>query len=269
MGSVRKTLKSFIEHPQVNFVILFVIIINSIVLGMETSPIFTQRYGTLLQFVDFGFTLFFISELTIKIAAYGKDFFRSSWNLFDFFIIVFTALPFGGNISVLRAFRILRALRIMSLVPKLQLVIRGFFDSLWGLLSVGTVLILLLYVSAVLATILYGKSFPQFFGSFSQSLFSMFQITTLEGWPDIVRNIMKVDPYAWLFFIPFIIITTFSVFNLLIGIIVNSMQKVHEEDQEQTLAEIKEITQDEKLQLLNEFQNLSNKLEDIKKILVK
>lgn len=261
--------KSFIEHPQVNYIILAVIILNSIILGMETSPTINSRFGSMLQLVDFSFTIFFIAEITIKIIAYGKDFFRSSWNLFDFFIIVFTALPFWGNISILRAFRILRALRIMSLVPKLQLVIRGFFDSLWGLLSVATVLILLLYVSAVLATILYGKSFPQFFGSFSQSLFSMFQITTLEGWPDIVRNIMKVDPYAWLFFIPFIIITTFSVFNLLIGIIVNSMQKVHEEDQDQTLAEIREITQEEQMQLVSEFRNLSDKLEEIKKILVK
>ncbi|KAG1715203.1 Voltage-dependent T-type calcium channel subunit alpha-1H [Nymphon striatum] len=150
----------------------------------------------------------------MKLIAYGPRFFRSGWNVFDFVIVGAALIPGSQSLSVLRALRILRVLRVISVAPRLRRVVEGFITALPGM----------------------GSVFPDWFGTLGQSAYSLFQIMTLESWSmGIVRPVMEVYPYAWAFFIPFILVTTFAVVNLLVGLIVNSMQDAHHvESNEQT-----------------------------------
>jgi voltage-gated sodium channel len=219
-------LRDYIETNRFQYFIIAVIIANAITLGLETAPVLVGRTGMqVLQILDLLFLAIFTIELLAKLLVYRLTFFRSGWNVFDFMIVAISYLPFIESLSVLRALRILRVLRLVSMVPQFRKVTQAFFDSLSGLATIGTILLLIFYVGAVMATKLFGEDFPDWFGTIGRSLYSLFQIMTLESWSmGIVRPVMEVFPYAWIFFVPFILITTFATLNLVIGVIVNSMQ---------------------------------------------
>jgi voltage-gated sodium channel len=173
----------------------------------------------------------FVAELLAKLFAYRLRFFRNGWNLFDFVIVGISLMPVGEGFTALRALRILRVLRVISVAPSLRRVVEGFVSALPGMGSVFLLMALLFYVGAVIATKLFASSFPDWFGTLGLSAYSLFQIMTLESWSmGIVRPVMEVYPYAWAFFVPFIMVTTFAVVNLLVGLIVNSMQDAHHAD---------------------------------------
>lgn len=206
------------------------IILNAITLGLETAPELVGAYMPLLLAVDMAFLALFTAEIILKLIAYRWEFFKNGWNIFDFIIVAISLLPFIQGLSVLRALRVLRVLRLISIVPQFRKVTQAFFDSLSGLAAIGTILLLIFYVGAVMSTKLFGEDFPDWFGTIGHSLYSLFQIMTLESWSmGIVRPVMELYPYAWMFFVPFILLTTFAALNLLIGVIVNSMQTLHEQ----------------------------------------
>ncbi len=212
-----------------NFIIS-VIVLNAVFLGLETMPDWFGDYYNLLSVVDTLFLSVFVVELAIKIYAYRLNFFKNGWNLFDFAIVGVSILPFFEGLSVLRSLRILRVLRLISVVPQFRKITQAFFDSLAGLSVIGAIIGLIFYIAAVMSTNLFGAAFPEWFGTIGRSLFTLFQIMTLESWSmGIVRPLMDTYPYAWLFFIPFILVTTFAALNLLIGVIVNSMQTLHDD----------------------------------------
>ncbi|MEP2990279.1 MAG: ion transporter [Parasphingorhabdus sp.] len=226
-------LRALVESNMFQNAILVVIVINAIIIGMETSPALMDSYGPALVLLDKIALGIFIVEILMKLFVYRFGFFKDGWNVFDFTIVAVALLPTRGNLSVLRALRILRALRLISAMPKMRKVVQGLFAAIP---SMGTVILLLglvFYIAAVMATKLFGGEFPQWFGSIGASLYSLFQIMTLESWSmGIVRPIMEVYPWAWVFFVPFVLVTSFVVLNLFIAIIVNAM---HEEaDEEQT-----------------------------------
>lgn len=261
---MRERIRQLVEHPRFSQTIVAVIVINAIVLGLETSPEIMRKWGTLLHAIDLAFIAVFVTELGLKFVAYRWRFFGSGWNIFDFVIVVVTLLPFLGNLSVLRALRILRVLRLFSMVPRFRLVAEGFFAALSGMAAVGGMLVLVLYIAAVLSTKLFGTEFPELFGTLGRSLFSMFQLVTLEGWTsEIVRPVMAVYPLAWLFFVPFIAVTTFTIFNLLIGVIVNSMQDIHAKEEERLRQEIEETEDD----IVRKIERVERTLDEIKSAL--
>ena len=230
---MRTHITKIVESHWFQYGIIAAILLNAITLGLETVPSVMNVWGPLILAIDAGFITLFTIEIALKLFAYRGLFFKNGWNNFDFIIVVISLVPFAGNLSVLRALRILRVLRLISVVPQFRRVVQGFFDVLSGLFAVGGVLAIIFYVAAVISTKLFGTSFPEFFGSIPASLYSLFQIMTLESWSmGIVRPVMEIYPYAWLVFIPFILVTTFAVVNLLIGIIVTSMQTLHEEEEE-------------------------------------
>ena len=165
-------------------------------------------------------------------------------------------LPATNGLSILRALRILRVLRLLSVVPQMRKVVGALFSALPGMGAVVAVLMLVFYVAAVMATKLYGAAFPQWFGSIGESMYTLFQIMTLESWSmGIVRPVMEEHPLSWLFFVPFVVITSFAVLNLFIALIVNSMQTLHEQDrQEAVQAEL--VAHDEREELLEEIRSL-------------
>ena len=204
--------------------IIAVIVLNAIVLGLETSDWVMERAGALLVSLDRAALAIFVVEIALKLYADRLAFFRSGWNWFDFLIVAVALLPSSGGLSVLRALRILRAFRLVSALPSLRRVVEGLLRAIPAMGSVLLLLGLIFYVGAVMATKLFGEHFPAWFGTVGASLYSLFQVMTLESWSmGIVRPVMEVHPYAWAFFVPFILLTSFMVLNLFIAIIVSAM----------------------------------------------
>lgn len=225
-------LKSLITDPRVERAILILIVVNAIILGLETYPTVTASFGTVLIWLDQIILAIFVIEILARIYVQRTAFFHDAWNVFDFLVIAIALIPATGPLQVLRALRILRVLRLITAVPSLKRVVGGLIGALPGMGSVVALLLLIFYVFAVMATKLFGEDFPNYFGNLTSSVFTLFQIMTLEAWADgIVRPIMEKHPYAWMFFIPYIVVTSFAVLNLFIGIVVSAMQSEHEAEQ--------------------------------------
>lgn len=230
--ALRARVGQFIESSVIRRLIFAVIAINAIVLGLETSPGIMAQYGPFLTAIDVACLALFVVELVAKLFAQGPRFFRDGWNVFDFAVVAISLVPQSGGLSVLRALRVIRVLRLVSAVPQMRKVVEGLIDALPGMGTVFLMMSLIFYVAAVIATKSFGADFPDWFGSVGASAYTLFQIMTLESWSmGIVRPVMELYPYAWAFFLPFILITTFAVANLVVGLIVNSMQDAVEEDE--------------------------------------
>ena len=256
-------LKNFIESRFINLFITLVILINAITLGLETSRELVSKIGNILIYVDKIALSIFVIELLIKLFVYRLSFFKSGWNVFDFIIVTIALIPTSGPLSILRAFRIFRALRLLSMVPSMKKVIQAMFYAIPGIASVGTIIVLIFYISAVLVTNFFGNKFEDWFGSIGESMYSLFQIMTLESWSmGIVRPVMEEYPYAWAFFVPFILVTTFAVLNLFIGIIVDAMQHQTNEDENKN-------NKNSKLNLEKKILSIENEIKEIKEILKK
>jgi voltage-gated sodium channel len=219
-------LRRIIRHPLTERAIMALIVFNAVTLGLETNASIMARWGGVLHAIDKVVLAVFVIELIGRIAVQRLAFFRDGWNIFDFIVIGISVAPSSEAFTVLRAFRVLRLLRLITLVPSLRRVVGGLISALPGMGSILLLIALIYYVSAVMATQMFGEDFPQLFGTLGASLFTLFTVMTLEGWVDgVVRPIMEKHPYALAFFIPFIIGTTFTILNLFIGIIVNAMQE--------------------------------------------
>ncbi len=222
-------LKTLLESRKFEWFVTVIIVINAVTLGLETIPFAVANFGTVLFFIDKLILAIFVVELLGRFAVYRQSFFSDPWRIFDLIVVGVALLPATGSLSVLRSLRILRILRLVSMVPSLRRVVGGLISALPGMGSIVLLLGLVFYVFSVMATKLYGATFPEWFGSIPASAYSLFQIMTLESWSmGIVRPVMEVFPLAWAFFVPFIVATSFTVLNLFIGIIVSAMQAEHE-----------------------------------------
>ena len=238
-ASLREKMRAWVENPKVQNLIMALIVINAIILGLETVPEAMEHYGTFLLAADSIILGIFVVEVLVRIFAHRLAFFRDPWSLFDFTVVAIALVPASGPFAVLRALRVLRVLRLLTLVPSMRRVVGALLESIPGLGSIALVLMLIYYVFAVMATKLFGENFPQWFGSIGESLYSLFQIMTLESWSmGIVRPVMEVHPHAWMFFIVFILIATFTMLNLFIAIIVNAMQSFTEQEAAETRHEV-------------------------------
>lgn len=231
MTDFRTRLADWLARPAVGNFIVGVIIFNAVILGLETSDTVMAAAGPLILMLDTICLAIFVTEIVLKLVAHGPRFFRNGWNLFDFVIVGIALIPSAQGLSVLRALRILRVLRVVSAVPSLRRVVEGLLTALPGMGSVFLLMSIIFYIGAVMATKLFSDQFPDWFGTIGLSLYTLFQIMTLESWSmGIVRPVMDAYPYAWLFFVPFIMVTTFAVVNLIVGLVVNSMQDAHAEE---------------------------------------
>ncbi|MFY1712610.1 ion transporter [Tritonibacter mobilis] len=225
-------MKSVLDSDGFSRFITAVILLNAVTLGMETSDTIMARAGDLVLLIDKLCLVIFVLEIAAKLIVRRLRFFVNGWNIFDFLIVGIALVPGAQGFSVLRALRILRVLRVISVAPRLRRVVEGFITALPGMGSVFLLMAIIFYIGSVMATKLFGGNFPEWFGSLALSAYSLFQIMTLESWSmGIVRPVMDVYPYAWAFFVPFIMVTTFAVVNLLVGLIVNSMQDAHSEEE--------------------------------------
>jgi voltage-gated sodium channel len=184
-------------------------------------------HGALLHLLDKACLVFFVIELVARLTVYRSFYWKSGWNWFDFFVVSVALAPGAGPWAVLRSLRVLRVLRLLTVVPQMRRVVAAFLHSIPGLAGVVAVMAVFFYTAGVLATALFGASHSQWFGTLGRSLYSLFQIMTLESWSmGIVRPVMEVHAWAWAFFVPFIMIATFTILNLFIGIIVSTLQEL-------------------------------------------
>jgi voltage-gated sodium channel len=222
----RSRLAARLELPWVQHALIGLILVNAVILGMETSPTLMAAWGPWLIAADKAILAIFVVEIALRLAAHRLAYFRDPWNVFDFSVVAIALLPASGPLAVLRALRVLRVLRLITLVPSMKRVVGGLLSALPGLGSVAAIIGLIFYVSAVIATKLFGAAFPQWFGTLGDSAFTLFQVMTLESWAmGIVRPVMEVFPQAWIFFLVFILASTFTLLNLFIAVIVNAIHR--------------------------------------------
>ncbi len=257
-------ISALVEGTRFQALITVAIMVNAVTLGLETSDQIMAAAGDVLLFIDRTILVLFVFELTVRLAAQRLRFFRNGWNVFDFVIIGITLLPTTGNLSVLRAFRILRVLRLLSVVPQLRRVVEALLKSMPGMGAIVGVLTLFFYVGAVLSTKMFGEAFPDWFGTLGASMYTLFQIMTLESWSmGIVRPVMDEFPVAWMFFVPFIFVTSFMVLNLFIAIIVNSMNALHQDEVETAQAASVHAHEEREI-LLAEIRALRGEVSDLR-----
>ncbi len=216
-------------HPLFQRTVVALILLNAVTLGLETSASIMERWGGLLFAVDKTLLVLFTAELAVRIYAFRGRFFRDPWGIFDLVVVAIAWLPASGPLAVLRALRVLRVLRLVSVVPSLRNVVDAMLAALPGMGSIVLLMLLIFYVFAVMAAKLFGSTQPEHFGSLGASLFTLFQLMTLDDWANIVKPAMEEHAYALVFFLPFIIVSTFVVLNLFIGVIVESIQTLREQ----------------------------------------
>jgi voltage-gated sodium channel len=226
-SGIRRRLHDFIYARRVQNFILALILVNAALLGLETWPAFMAAFGDAAILLDRAILAVFVAEIALRLFVHGGRFFRDAWSVFDFVVVAIALVPAAGPFAVLRALRVLRVLRVLTLVPSMRRVVGALLGAIPGLLSIALVLVLIYYVAAVIATNLFSAAFPDWFGDIGRSLYTLFQVMTLESWSmGISRPVMEQFPYAWAFFVPFILIATFTMLNLFIAVIVNAMNSV-------------------------------------------
>lgn len=230
-GTWQYRIESFMGHDWIQHGLVFLILLNAAILGLETNNDLMQDWGEALHWLDHGILAIFMAEIVVLIAARRWHYFSDPWCVFDFIVVGIALIPASGSLSVLRALRVLRVLRLINKVDSMRKVVSGLLSSLPGLGSVFGLIIIIFYVAAVIATNLFHHEFPDWFGNMGLSAYTLFQVMTLEGWSqEIARPVMEVFPYAWVFFVMFILIATFIIFNLFIAVIVDSITADKEQD---------------------------------------
>lgn len=224
VSSLRERIRGLIEGAPFERSISVLIVANAITLGIETSQSATARFGDWLYGFDRLVLAVFVVELLLRFFVYRGRFFANPWRVFDFVIVGIALIPAGNVFTVLRSLRVLRVLRLVSLVPSMRRVVGALLSALPGMASIVGLMGLVLYVSAVMATKLFGRIEPELFGNLGASLFTLFQVMTVEGWPDIARSVMAQSPLSWIFFVVYLLVATFMVLNLFIAVVVNAMQ---------------------------------------------
>ena len=266
---MRDRLRAFINHPRVQALIIVLILVNAVLLGLETSPAVMAAAGRGILLVDRAILAVFVVEILIRLWVYRAAFWRDPWSIFDFLVVGIALVPASGPFAVLRALRVLRVMRLLTIVPSMRRVVGALLAAIPGLGSIVLMLAVIYYVFAVIATNLFAAQYPDWFGHIGRSLYTLFQIMTLESWSmGISRPVMESFPYAWAFFVPFILIATFTMLNLFIAIIVNAMQSYTDTEHE-ALVEVVEQARDHiEMDLHEEVRSMRAEIRELKALLI-
>jgi voltage-gated sodium channel len=220
--------------------ILGVIVLNAITLGIQTYDL-SESAESRLSTLDDVFLGIFVAELIIRVAAFGsrpQDFFKDGWNLFDFIVIGAAFVPgIRENATLLRIVRLLRVVRVVTVLPDLRVLIQALVRSVPPILSLAVLTIMLMYVYGMIGWILFHEGDPQNWGDLGQAMLSTFTMLTLENWPELLERGMEIHPSSWIFFVSYVLLASFLVINILIAIIINSVEQVHQAERDEERAE--------------------------------
>ena len=267
---MRYKINQLVDHSFFKKFIMGLIIVNAVILGLETSPKVMELVGRELQLFDQVVIIIFCIELGLRVYAKGLQFFRDPWGIFDLMVVAITLVPSNEALTVLRALRVLRVFRLVSTIPRLRRIVAALLHAVPGVGAIIVLLLLVFYVFSVITTKIFGQNFPDWFGSLGDSMFPLFQLMTLESWSmGIVRPVMEIYPWAWVLFVAFIVLSSFTVLNLFIAIIIDSMQTLNESKQNDEITEM-EV---EKIYAVEEYnkelQIIRREIEDLKRLIIK
>ena len=226
--------KHIVDSKPFRAIIIAVILLAGVLAGVETSAAMLAQHGAFLHALDLAVLTIFIIEIVLKLASHGRrplDYFHDGWKVFDFTIVAICLLPIGGPFAaVLRLARVLRLLRLVSALPKLQMLVGALLKSFSSMGYVGLLLGVMFYIYAIMGVHLFGKQDAEHFGSLAPALMSLFQIITLDNWSDIFATAKGSSPGTTAaYFVTFILLGTMIMLNLFIGVIMNSMTEMHAE----------------------------------------
>ncbi|MBB5518904.1 ion transporter [Amphiplicatus metriothermophilus] len=222
---LRDLVRRCVESRWFQYGVLALIVFNAVILGADTIPAVRAALGQTLLAADRIIVYAFVGEIALRIYAYRLDYFKSGWNLFDFLIVFISLFAASSGLSALRAFRVLRVLRVIAVIPRMRVVVSALLDAIPGIASAGVVIVLILYVFAVIAANLYGAAHPALFGDVFAAMYTLFQVMTLEGWPDIAEAVRETHPRSWAFFVSFLLIGAFTLLNLFVAIVVRAVEE--------------------------------------------
>ena len=263
-------INQLVDHSFFKKFIMGLIIVNAVILGLETSPKVMELVGRELQLFDQVVIVIFCIELGLRVYAKGLQFFRDPWGIFDLMVVAITLVPSNEALTVLRALRVVRVFRLVSTIPRLRRIVAALLHAVPGVGAIIVLLLIVFYVFSVITTKIFGQNFPDWFGSLGDSMFTLFQIMTLESWSmGIVRPVMEIYPWAWVLFVAFIVLSSFTVLNLFIAIIIDSMQTLNERKQNDEIGEM-EVDKIYAVEEYNkELQIIRREIEDLKRLIIK
>ena len=234
-GSLAETCRKIADSTTFQVFIVGVIIANAVVLGLETYSGIENDVGDELSLLNDIFLGIFVVELAIRIAAFGsrpQDYFRDGWNVFDFVVIAAAFLPgMRENATLLRVIRLLRVVRIVTVFPDLRFLVRGMVSSLPPIGSMAMLTVLLIYMYGMVGWILFEETDPADWGNIGQAMLSLFIVLTLESWPDIMETVIDDHPAAWIYFVSYVLIASFLLINMVIAILINSLEELRAQDE--------------------------------------
>ena len=263
-------INQLVDHSFFKKFIMGLIIVNAVILGLETSPKVMELVGRELQLFDQVVIVIFCIELGLRVYAKGLQFFRDPWGIFDLMVVAITLVPSNEALTVLRALRVVRVFRLVSTIPRLRRIVAALLHAVPGVGAIIVLLLIVFYVFSVITTKIFGQNFPDWFGSLGDSMFTLFQIMTSESWSmGIVRPVMEIYPWAWVLFVAFIVLSSFTVLNLFIAIIIDSMQTLNERKQNDEIGEM-EVDKIYAVEEYNkELQIIRREIEDLKRLIIK
>lgn len=263
-AGLQSRLESFVESALFRNGITALILVNAVLLGLETYALPAELAGAFL-IADKVIVYTFAAEILLKLFVYRLSFFRSGWNWFDLIVVTISLIPAAGPFAVLRALRVLRLFRLFSVVPEMRRVVVALGKAIPGMGSIMMVLGLIFYVGAVMSSKLFGGTHPQFFGDLGAAAFTLFQVMTLESWSmGVARPVIADHPLAWAFFVPFIVLTSFAVLNMFIAVIVDSLQAKHFDEETERQAK----ATDERALLREEVTALRGEIAELKTLMM-
>jgi voltage-gated sodium channel len=234
MDAFGRTCARIVDTPWFQVAVIVAILANAVLLGLETYEGVADDHERLLDVLNDVFLALFTIEIAIRLLAYGRrplDYFRSGWNIFDFVVVGLAYLPFvRESVTLLRVARILRVARLLSVMPGLRVVLYGLVRSIAPLASVAVLTFFLLYLYGMLGWLLFGDHDPDNFGNIGRALLTLFQLLTIEGWDQVLDTEQRLSQWSWVYFVSFILIGSFLVLNLVIAIVLNSVEEAREEE---------------------------------------
>jgi voltage-gated sodium channel len=261
------------NSPRFQGFIFAVIVVNAIALGLQTYEEIDDEVGPLLHIIADVCVGIFVVELAIRITAYGRrpqDFFRDGWNVFDFVVITAAFVPgVRESTTLLRLARLLRVVRIVTALPEFRVIVRGMARSLPPIGSLALLFLLLMYLYGMVGWILFHEGDPENWGDLGTSMLTLFVMMTLENWPDYLETAQEIHSWSWIYFVSYILLASFLLFNILIAVVLTSMEAARDEEERlaralrRELREAEEIIRDEREELVEAMRSLRDAVDEL------
>ena len=258
--------KRIAESTRFQAFIFAVILLNAVALGLQTYDGIDEDIGPVLHIINDVCVGIFVVELAIRITAYGsrpQDFFRDGWNVFDFIVITAAFVPgVRESTTLLRLARLLRVVRIVTVLPEFRIIVRGMARSLPPIGSLALLALLLMYVYGMVGWILFHEGDPENWGNLGDAMLSLFVMMTLENWPNYLEAAQEIHSWSWIYFVTYIVLASFRLFNVLIAVVLTSMEAARAED-ERLARRIQRELRDEREELVEAMRSLRSAVDEL------